>query len=237
MKCANLNAGFTLLETLLSLALTALIIGMLSIIGRQWLMEWRTGFSRVEELDHVELAKDRITTDLQASLSLPAGANASGPRFIGDASRVIFVREPFLHDKTDRLVVVEYSSDLARGVVRRTAVYDSTLPLEKLRFGEPVAVLPLPYIVTFSYRDADGRMTENWSVKLPPETITFALSHTDKAISWVAPVSRHATLPSSCAAANSRKQCRVILQQQASSNTEPNLKGNIVTDTKGAVTP
>ncbi len=237
MKRPKSDAGFTLLETLLSIALTALIVGMLLTIGRQWLLEWRIGFGRIEELDHIELAKDRITRDLQSALNLPMISESIGQRFIGEGSRIIFVREPLARDKTDHLVVVEYTSDPDRGVIRRTSLYDSSLPLEKLRLGEPIAVLPAPYVATFSYRDADGQDSENWTSATTPEIVLISISHIEKNISQVSQVTPHATLSSSCAAANSHKQCRLIMQQQSASSSDPKLNGNVATDSKDAMTP
>lgn len=237
MKPVNTQSGFTLLETLLSLALTALIIGMLSVISRQWLMDWRMGFNRVEELDHLELAKDRMATDMRSALNLPIVASAIGPRFTGDASRIMFVREPFSSDKTSRLVAVEYMSDPDLGIIRRTAVYDKSLPLEKMRFGEPVTVFPSPYKAVFSYRDAEGQTTQTWQIPIPPKAISIAISDADNKVAWTFPIAIDATVPATCSTANSLKQCRQMIRRSAQPDIEPKVTGNPMILNKGPVAP
>jgi general secretion pathway protein J len=85
-------AGFTLLEAMLALALTAAIVLSLATVTAQWLPNWRRGFASLQSADLLNLGLERIVADVSsAEYVTPSGATKQ-PLFRGEALSVIFVR-------------------------------------------------------------------------------------------------------------------------------------------------
>ena len=95
MKRANsdlLVAGFSLIEAMATLALTATIILALSSVAGQWLPNWRRGFVDLQRADLLSVGLERVVDDLSAAeyvtRSAGPGAIVRRRRFIGDVRSI-----------------------------------------------------------------------------------------------------------------------------------------------------
>src|SRR3984893_17624015 len=86
------EAGFTLIETLVALALTGLVLSALANITSQWLPNWNRGLDRIQRSESISLALQRIGADLAAAEYVPAGREQRRPLFEGSELAVTFVR-------------------------------------------------------------------------------------------------------------------------------------------------
>src|ERR1700676_394676 len=90
-KCAG-EDGFTLIETLVALALTGLVLSALANITSQWLPNWNRGMDRIQRSEAIGLALQRIGADLAAAEYVPASREQKKPLFDGSELSVMFVR-------------------------------------------------------------------------------------------------------------------------------------------------
>src|ERR1700692_1615399 len=89
------EGGFTLIETLVALALTGLVLSALANITSQWLPNWNRGVDRVQRSESLALALQRIAADLAAAEYVPANREQRHPLFDGSELSVMFVRTAF----------------------------------------------------------------------------------------------------------------------------------------------
>src|SRR5215469_16013865 len=85
-------AGFSLIEAMATLALTATIILAVSSVAGQWLPNWRRGFVDLQRADLLGIGLERIVDDLSAAEYVTPWGGATAQLFEGDASSVTFVR-------------------------------------------------------------------------------------------------------------------------------------------------
>src|SRR6202790_5319308 len=86
------EAGFTLIETLVALALTGLVLSALANITSQWLPNWNRGMDRIQRSEAIGLALQRIGADLAAAEYVPASREQKKPLFDGSELSVMFGR-------------------------------------------------------------------------------------------------------------------------------------------------
>src|ERR1700674_6036610 len=86
------EGGFTLIETLVALALTGLVLSALANITSQWLPNWNRGVDRIQRSESIGLALQRIVADLAAAEYVPANRERRQPLFDGSELSVMFVR-------------------------------------------------------------------------------------------------------------------------------------------------
>src|ERR1700681_2779609 len=84
--------GFTLIETLVAVALTGLVLSALANITSQWLPNWNRGMDRIQRSEAIGLALQRIGADLAAAEYVPASREQKKPLFDGSELSVMFVR-------------------------------------------------------------------------------------------------------------------------------------------------
>jgi len=77
------EAGFTLIETLVALALTGLVLSALANITSQWLPNWNRGMDRIQRSESISLALQRIGADLAAAEYVPGNSKQRQPLFDG----------------------------------------------------------------------------------------------------------------------------------------------------------
>ena len=134
MKQANtdeLVAGFSLIEAMATLALTATIILALSSVAGQWLPNWRRGFVDLQRADLLGAGLERLVDDLSAAEYVTPSAGSRGPLFEGDASSVMFVRSAIGPDAYPHLEIVrlaEIKEDRGLAMVRTRARFAPTAP-------------------------------------------------------------------------------------------------------------
>src|SRR5258708_32905161 len=86
------EGGFTLIETLVAMALMGLVLSALANITAQWLPNWNRGLDRIQRSELVGIALQRISADLAAAEYVSASRDARHPLFDGAELSRTFVR-------------------------------------------------------------------------------------------------------------------------------------------------
>ena len=171
MKPANsdsLIAGFSLIEAMATLALTATIIMALSSVAGQWLPNWRRGFVELQRADLLGVGLEQIVDDLSAAEYVTPWGGAPAPLFEGDVSSVTFVRSAIGPDSYPHLEVVQLAEiNEARGLamVRTRAPFAPTAPgapAQTIGFANPVTLVRQPFRISFAYAGADRVWLPSW---------------------------------------------------------------------------
>ena len=200
----NSEQGFTLIETLVALALTGLVLSALATITAQWLPNWNHGIDRIQRSELVGIAMQRIAADLASAEFVTGAAAANGerpkPLFEGSAFSVTFVRTAIGPNVGPGLDVVRIgeTADHGRLVTVRSRASFTPLPpgtslLEQVHTGDPVVLLTPPMRLSFAYAGPDRVFRDNWhdNDKLPVVirlTVREAGSERILAVSTATPV-------------------------------------------------
>ena len=205
------EGGFTLIETLVAMALMGLVLSALAGITAQWLPNWNRGLERIQRSELIGIALQRIGADLAAAEYVPANRDARYPLFEGSELSVTFVRTALGPNAGPGLDVVRVGETTDReGLVTvRSRAPFRPLPLasslsEQIRFGEPVLLLRAPFRLSFAYAGPDRIWKSSWhdSDKLPAAiklTVRDAASERILSISTVAPVHVQSPAQADCA--------------------------------------
>jgi general secretion pathway protein J len=200
--------GFTLIETLVALALTGLVLSALATITAQWLPNWNRGIDRIQRSEVLGIALQRIGADLAAAEYVPPNRDSRRPLFDGSELSVTFVRTSLGPNAGPGLDVVRIgeTTDSSGSVTVRSQASFRPLPpasslAEQIHFGSPVVLLRPPFRLSFAYAGPDRIWKSNWrgSDKLPALiklTVRDALSERILSVSTVTPV--HVQAPSDC---------------------------------------
>ncbi len=163
------EAGFTLIETLVALALTGLVLSALANITSQWLPNWHRGMDRIQRSESISLALQRISADLAAAEYVPANREQRQPLFDGSELSVMFVRTTLGPNATPGLDVVrigETTDRQALVTVRSRAPFGPLEPgasvSEQIHTGDPVVLLRAPFRLSFSYAGRDRVWKSSW---------------------------------------------------------------------------
>jgi general secretion pathway protein J len=199
------EGGFTLIETLVALALMGLVLTALANLTAQWLPNWNRGLERIQRSESINIALQRIGADLAAAEYVPANRDERHPLFDGSELSVTFVRTalgPNAGPGLDVVRVGETTDQQGFATVRSRTPF-RPLPLasslsEQLHFAEPVLLLRAPFRLSFAYAGQDRVWKSSWheSDKLPAAirlTVRDAVSERILSISTVTPV--HVQLP------------------------------------------
>lgn len=191
MKQANtdkLVAGFSLIEAMATLALTATIILALSSVAGQWLPNWRRGFVDLQRADLLGAGLERLVDDLSAAEYVTPSAGARGPLFEGDASSVMFVRSAIGPDAYPHLEIVrlaEIKEDRGLAMVRTRARFAPTAPkppgapAQTIAFGDPVTLIRAPFHISFAYAGPDRVWLPSWKGREQlPEAVRISVRDT-----------------------------------------------------------
>jgi general secretion pathway protein J len=201
--------GFTLVETIVALALMGLVLSALASITAQWLPNWNRGVDRIQRSEVMGIALQRIAADLAAAEYVPANRESRRPLFDGSELSVMFVRTALGPNAGPGLDVVRVgeTTDRREFVTVRSRARFTPLPpgsslSEQMHFGDPVVLLRAPYRLSFAYAGQDRIWKSTWrgSDKLPVMirlTVRDAASERVLSVSTVAPV--HVQVPSGCA--------------------------------------
>ncbi len=203
------QCGFSLIETLVALALMGMVLSALASITAQWLPNWNRGIDRIQRSEVISIALQRIGADLAAAEYIPANRDSHLPMFDGSELSVVFVRTAFGPNSGPGLDVVRIGETTDRGefVTVRSREPFRPLPLasslsEQIHFRDPVVLLRAPFRLSFTYAGQDGVWKSNWheSERLPAFiklTVRDAASERILSISTVTLV--HVQLSSDCA--------------------------------------
>ena len=212
------EAGFTLIETLVAMALMGLVLSALANITAQWLPNWNRGLDRIQRSELISIALQRISADLAAAEYVSANRDARRPLFDGSELSVTFVRTALGPNAGPGLDVVRVgeTTDRQGFVTVRSRAPFRPLPLasslsEQIQFGEPVLLLRAPFRLSFAYAGPDRIWKSSWhdSDKLPAAiklTVRDAASERILSISTVAPV--HVQSPAQADCAQSDGGCK-----------------------------
>jgi general secretion pathway protein J len=163
-----LLAGFSLIEAMAAIALTATIVMALSSVTGQWLPNWRRGLVDLQRSDLLGIGLERIVGDVSAAEYVTPSADAPAPLFEGDASAVIFVRSAIGPNSYPHLEVVrlaETKDDRGLALTRTRAPFAPTAPGTSTRpfaFGDAVALVRAPFRVAFAYAGPDRVWVDSW---------------------------------------------------------------------------
>jgi general secretion pathway protein J len=163
------NAGFTLLEALIAMALMGIIMGALATVTSQWLPNWSRGLVRVQRNEQVAVALDRLVGDVSAAAFVSPNREIKQPLFVGTELSVTFVRSALGPNTGPGLEIVriaETGDSQGRVLVRARAPFVplpiGSLSLDQIRFADPVILLRAPLHVTFAYAGSDGVWSPTW---------------------------------------------------------------------------
>ena len=169
-------AGFTLIETLVALALTGLVLSALATLTAQWFPTWNRGIDRIQHSELIGIAMQRIAADLAAAEYVPANRESKKPLFQGSALSVTFVRTSLGPNATVGLDVVRIGEATDQGhlVTLRSRAAFAPLPRgvsasEQFHLSSPVVLLRPPLRLSFAYAGPDQVFRDDWldADKLP----------------------------------------------------------------------
>lgn len=237
------DAGFTLVEALVSTLLMSIILVMLATITARWLPGWNDGLSRLQRVKVLALALDRLTDDLAAAQFISLGPQNSSPLFDGGRSSVTFVRttlEPNAGSGLQAVRIEQTSGEAGSVLVRSTA----PLPIgtgqatgaDTLDFVNPVVVIRSPYRVSFSYAGPDRLWRNNWHNQLVlPRAVRIEIRDNATSALLTASTSTgvYAELPAICAQTGNISNCAVA-GAPASSIAPSAASGDAVNGLRGA---
>jgi general secretion pathway protein J len=205
------QSGFTLIETLVALALMGLVLSALANLTAQWLPNWNRGIDRVQRSETIGIALQRIADDLAVAQSVPISRSEKPqPFFSGSEQAVTFVRTAVGPNAGLGLDVVHLGETTDQGglaTVRSRALFKPLPPespvADQLRFSEPVVLLRAPYRLSFAYAGDDHAWKSSWrdSERLPAKvrlTVSDASSGRVLTISTVATIHIQASAQGDC---------------------------------------
>ncbi|MGJ5180160.1 PulJ/GspJ family protein [Bradyrhizobium oligotrophicum] len=206
-RCRDQQAGFTLVEALVALALMGLLISALAAITAQWMPNWNRGLLRIQRNESLSVALDRISADIAAAEFIRPDGETKSVLFDGSETSVSFVRVA-LGVRSGRGLDVVRIAEAGEGdgavLTRKRAAFapGSARPL-----ADPVVLLQAPYRVSFAYAGADRNFVPAWraSETLPAAvrvTVRNASDASALPISRIAVIHVSAPADSVCSAAD-----------------------------------
>jgi general secretion pathway protein J len=225
--------GFTLIETIVALALTGLVLSALASITAQWLPNWNRGIDRIQRSELMGIALQRIGADLAAAENVPANRDSRRPLFDGTELSVVFVRTAVGPNAGPGLDVVRLGETTERRefmTVRSRARFTPLPPAsslsQHLHFADPVVLLRAPFRLSFAYAGKDRIWKTTWrnSDSLPVMirlTVRDAATERVLSVSTVTPV--HIQVPSDCARPDGTCDDKANDPQKKQDETQPGL--------------
>jgi general secretion pathway protein J len=217
-KTRTATAGFTLIETLVAVALMGVVLAAIGVITAQWLPNWSHGFTRIQRSELVSVALDRIVADLSAAEFIMPNRESKQPLFSGSQLGVTFVRTSYGPNARHGLEVVRIAETADRqglALARSTTLF---APSGILNFANPVVLLRAPYRVSFTYAGRDGLWKNVWQneAELPATVrLTVRDSATEQALAVSTAAVVHVELPASCVNPKNKRECGTLAGQDA----------------------
>ena len=156
--------GFTLIEALAAITLMGIVLGTIATITGQWLPKWDRGFARAQRAETIGMALERLVADISAAQFIPPNRDSKQPLFDGTEASVMFVRTavgPNTRPGLDVIRISETTDDRGRVLVRWRTPF-APGPGVRSDFADPVALIRVPYRVSFEYGDPDGGFRGVW---------------------------------------------------------------------------
>ena len=168
-RARQAEAGFTMFEALVAIALMGLIMGALGAVTAQWMPNWTRGLAQVQRNEQVAIALDRLAADISAAEFVSPNRSTNAPLFQGAELAVTFVRQALGPNNRSGLEIVQIAetTDSRGWALVRTRAPFVMLPtgsplLDPIPFADPVVLLRGPFRVAFAYADAGGAWTRSW---------------------------------------------------------------------------
>jgi general secretion pathway protein J len=160
------EAGFTLIEAMLTTALMVFVVGALATMTQEWLRNWDRGFARLQRVDLWATGLNRLMADVAAAEYVSGGGATPVPFFEGSDTAVTFIRTAVGPNASTSLEVVRFADeadDRGRALVRWTAPFapKGDNPVDG-SFSNPVVIMRAPYPIAFSYAGPDRKWHEAW---------------------------------------------------------------------------
>jgi general secretion pathway protein J len=225
--------GFTLIETIVALALTGLVLSALASITAQWLPSWNRGVDRIQRSELMGIALQRIGADLAAAEYVPANRDSRRPLFDGTELSVTFVRTALGPNAGPGLDVVRLGEInerrefiTVRSRARFTPLPSGSSLSEQLHFSDPVVLLRAPFRLSFAYAGEDRIWKNTWreSDTLPTMirlTVRDAATERVLSVSTVAPI--HVQVASDCVRPDSGCDSKTDAPQKAPDETRSGI--------------
>jgi general secretion pathway protein J len=163
------DAGFTMFEALVAMALMGLILAALAAVTAQWMPNWTRGLVQVQRNEQVATALDRLVADLSAAEFVSPNRSTNAPLFRGTELAVTFVRSALGPNSRPGLEIVQIvqTNDASGPVLVRMRAPFVMLPtgdlsIDQIPFADPVVLFRAPFRVAFAYAGPDGQWANNW---------------------------------------------------------------------------
>lgn len=203
------EAGFSLLEALVSLVLATMLFGGLAMYTGTWLRQWQGLVARGGQEDTVATVLDRIVEDLEAAQPVYIdSAGGETVRFEGRADTVTFLRPALGYDARAGLDETTYMNGTAgrtRAIIRARRDFG----IEGSR-SEELPLVRGPLTLSLSYAGADGNLSPEWSdTRRLPALVRVEISGTSPRPwrQW-AYARLRVELPARCGAKDALAQCQ-----------------------------
>ena len=227
--------GFTLIETIVALALMGLVLSALANITAQWLPSWNHGIDRIQRSGAIGTALERISADLAAAEYVPANRDSHRPLFDGSELSVTFVRTALGPNAGPGLDLVRLgeTTDRRELVMVRSRAKFAPLPSasslsEQVHFGDPVLLLRPPFRLSFAYAGPDRIWQSTWrGLDILPAMIRLTVrdSKTGRvlSVSTVTPV--HVQVASDCVRPDGKCDTKSDAPANAQDGPKPGIAG------------
>jgi len=202
------EGGFTLIETIVALALMGLVLSALASITAQWLPNWNSGVDRIQRSEVIGIALQRIEADLAAAEYVPANRDSHRPLFEGSELSVTFVRTALGPNAGPGLDVVRLGEIterkefvMVRSRSRFTPLPSASTLSQQMHFSDPVVLLRRPFRMSFAYSGPDRIWKSTWqgADRLPTMIkLTVRDAGTARVLSVSTIVPLHVQAPSDC---------------------------------------
>jgi general secretion pathway protein J len=175
--------GFTMIEAIAAVAVTAAIVMALSAVVGQWLPNWSHGFAKLQRADLLSTALERISEDLSAAEFVTPSSDVHAPLFDGDASSVTLVRSATGPNAFPHLEVVRFAATNADGGIALSRMSAAFAPGvaggRSAAFANAVPLVRAPLRVVFSYAGPDRVWADSWKGRPDlPEAVRVSVRDT-----------------------------------------------------------
>jgi len=212
-------AGFTIFEALAATVLMALVVSALGMLTSQWLPNWNRGINRLQSMEKVAIALDRLGADIEAAEFVSVKAEDPKPLFDGASRRLVFVRTIARPNAPQGLEIVnltEIPADGGFALTRTTAPFriSSGSNVRMPRFVDEVVLIKPPYRIKLSYRGLNSEWSDAWHLQpMLPREVTLAVEGlTGRSLHSLSTSVRLRTqAPVQCANAASLESCLSII--------------------------
>jgi len=219
------QSGFTLIESLVAMALMGLLISTLLAITSQWLPNWDRGLRRIQRSESLSVALDRISADIAAAEFIRPDGQSKSVLFDGSDTSITLARNSLGPNRSRGLDVVRIAEAADRDGVALTRTRAAFAPgdASSRNLADPVVLLQAPYRVTFAYAGADRTWQQSWQTaeRLPTAvrvTIRDATSGSAMSVSRIVMIHVSAPAESICSSANNPCDRQALLSNATTSH-------------------